>query len=144
MSCSSSAFSLGFGLHRQNFKQRPCMSCHSVHWSEITSVKSPLLQMFAKHFELVIFMFILAVRLYGRLAKNQEGNLFDYSSRLVLDSCLRHGKLQAVCLQRCPQPIKHSKAGCWFNWFSPKMGSPCACLADKDWIIQTNCTRICL
>ncbi len=52
--------------HRQNFKrtkiyqQKPWGSCYSIHWSEITSVKSSLLQPFHKYFEcVVIFMHFL-------------------------------------------------------------------------------------
>ncbi len=51
----SLAFSVWFSLvsHRQNIKRtkmfqqkKPCGSCHSFHWLEITSVKSSLLQLF--------------------------------------------------------------------------------------------------
>ncbi len=37
-------------------QQRPCGSCYSVLWSDMTSIETPLLQLFAKHFENLIFL----------------------------------------------------------------------------------------
>ncbi len=143
LSCIFSFGSVWFGFTQAKFLAHPrlstkAMSCHSLHSSEITSVKSPLLQSFAKHFELCMICmlgFFLTVGLCGHLAKNQEGNVLHPRSMPTLHSCLCHNKLPAVCLQSRPPPTVHSTAG-YRSWFSPKMCN--SSVVGVDWGITSQ------
>ncbi len=141
-----------FGSFWQNFgqtemyQQKPCRSCHFYQWPEITSVKSPLLQLFSKHFEHFIICAFSGCWAVWSSAKNQEGIVFHHCSRSTFDSCLCQGKLLAVCLQSCPQPIMCS-ADRYRSWFSQILCNPSTVGADQDWITfipQKKGNRVCV
>ncbi len=110
------------------YHQKSCESCFSVHWLEIMLVKSPLLQLFDKHFEHFMICFFPSCWAECPLPKSQEGYAFR--------CCSSESSIHVCCLftrLSYPQPTMHSTAD-YGSWFRPKMCSSSAADVDQEWI----------